>query len=230
MGYDVADYRDIHKPYGTMEQWSIIHQINTLGSRNLDRVETPPNETGTFGGILATMPTAFDILPTIGGSAWTYDEATEQYYLALFLPSQPDLNWENDHVRQAVREDIEFWLAKGVDGFRIDPMNLMSKHSDLLDAPIVFPDEKYQHGDMYFASGPRMHEYLQELRAKVFDKYDAMTVGELGFTKDVQSVVQYVAESRHELNMVFTGDIVDMDFGKDGKYTRHDFHPIPYVP
>ncbi|CAO3668210.1 unnamed protein product [Umbelopsis vinacea] len=248
MGYDVADYRAIHEPYGTLEQVEQLIEelharsmrlimdlvvnhtsdqhawfINSRSSRQSSKrdwyfwrdpkydasgMRQPPNNWRSI----------------FGGSAWTYDQSTDQYYLSLFLPSQPDLNWDNEAVRQAVYSDIEFWLDKGVDGFRIDSMNLMSKHPDLPDAPIIFPEEKYQPGDKWFASGPRMHEYLQEMR-KVFDKYDAMTVGELGFTKDAKSVLEYVSESRHELNMVFTGDIVDMDFGKEGKYLRDDFHP-----
>jgi alpha-glucosidase len=102
-------------------------------------------------------------------------------------------------------------------------MNLMSKHPDLPDGKIV-DDEPYQSGAEFFASGPKMHDYIREMRA-IFDEYDAMTVGELGFTKDEHSVSQYVAKDRHELNMVFTGDIVDMDFGPNGKYDRDDFHP-----
>ena len=127
-------------------------------------------------------------------------------------------------MRAATYDDMKFWLDRGVDGFRIDSMNLMSKHPDLPDAKVV-NDEPYQSGTEYFASGPRMHEYIQEMRREVFDKYDVMTVGELGFTKDEKSVTEYVAKDRHELNMLFTGDIVDMDFGAEGKYGRDDFHP-----
>lgn len=160
-----------------------------------------------------------------GGSAWHFDETTQQYYLALFLPSQPDLNWESEEMRQATYGDMKFWLDRGVRGFRIDSMNLMSKHPDLPDGKITDPESKYQDGSEYFASGPRMHQYIQELR-EVLDQYDdIMTVGELGFTKDEQSVSEYVAHDRHELNMVFTGDIVDIDFGPNGKYSRNDFHP-----
>jgi oligo-1,6-glucosidase len=141
----------------------------------------------------------------------------------LFLLSQPDLNWENYHMRQASHDDMRFWLDRGVDGIRIDSMNLMSKHPDLPDGTVV-NEEPYQSGAEYFASGPRMHDYIREMRA-VFDEYDTMTVGELGFTKDEQSVDEHVAKDRHELNMVFTGDIVNMDFGADGKYGRGSFHP-----
>jgi alpha-glucosidase len=103
-------------------------------------------------------------------------------------------------------------------------MNLSSKHPDLPDGKIV-NDEPYQSGAEFFASGPKMHDHMREMREKVFDQYDIMTVGELGFTKDEDTVSQYVAKDRHELNMLFTGDIVDMDFGPNGKYERNDFHP-----
>lgn len=160
-----------------------------------------------------------------GGSAWSFDEETQQYFLCIFLPSQPDLNWENEEMRRATYDDIRFWLDRGVRGFRIDSMNLMSKHPDLPDGKITDPNSKYQDGSEYFASGPRMHDYIREMR-KVLDEYDdIMTVGELGFTKDEQSVSAYVAKDRHELDMVFTGDIVDIDFGPSGKYSRNDFHP-----
>ena len=159
-----------------------------------------------------------------GGSAWHFDEPTQQYYLALFLPSQPDLNWTNADMRNATHDDMRFWLDRGVDGFRIDSMNLMSKHPDLPDGKVV-NDEPYQSGAEFFASGPRMHEYIREMREEVWDHYDVMTVGELGFTKDEDSVRQYVAKDRNELHMLFTGDIVDMDFGPTGKYERDDFHP-----
>jgi alpha-glucosidase len=159
-----------------------------------------------------------------GGSAWAFDEPTGQYYLALFLPSQPDLNWENAEMRKATHDEMRFWLDRGIDGFRIDSMNLMSKHPNLPDAKVI-NDEPYQSGMEFFASGPKMHDYIREIRTEVFDKYDVMTVGELGFTKDENSVSEYVANDRHGLNMVFTGDIVDMDFGPNAKYERNNFHP-----
>lgn len=126
-------------------------------------------------------------------------------------------------MRRAIYADMQFWLDKGADGFRIDSMNLMSKHPDLPDAPVTRPGDEFQPGDKYFASGPRMHEYIREMRGEVLDKYDCMTVGELGFTKDEASVASYIAKDRHELNMLFTGDIVDMDFGVNHKYERDDF-------
>ena len=248
MGYDVSDYRSIHAPYGTVED--VQKLIDELHSRNMrllmDLVvnhtsdahawfkESRSSKTNAKRDWYFWREPKYDSKGNrkepnnwksiFGGSAWHYDPQTEQYYLALFLPSQPDLNWANADMREATYDDMRFWLDRGVDGFRIDSMNLMSKHPDLPDGKIV-TDEQYQDGSEFFASGPKMHDYIREMRAKAFEPYQAMTVGELGFTKDEQSVSEYVAKDRNELDMVFTGDIVDMDFGPNTKYGRGEFHP-----
>lgn len=247
MGYDVSDYRDIHRPYGTLQDVeTLIKGCHERGIKILlDLVvnhtshehewfrESRSSKSSPKRDWYFWRDPKFDAdgnrkppnnwSSIFGGSAWTFDEPTGQYYLSLFLPEQPDLNWANEDMRQATYADMKFWLDKGADGFRIDSMNLMSKHPDLPDAPITRPDAEFQPGDKYFASGPRMHEYIREMREEVIDKYDCMTVGELGFTKDEASVASYVAKDRHELNMLFTGDIVDMDFGANHKYERDDF-------
>lgn len=158
-----------------------------------------------------------------GGSAWHWDEGSRQYYLALFLPEQPDLNWENEEMRRATYDDMHFWLKKGVDGFRIDSMNLMSKHLDLPDAEVTDPKSEWQNAAKWYASGPRMHEFIQEMRRDVFDKYDTMTVGELAGSNEADDVAKYVSQDRRELNCLFAGDIVNMDFGKDNKYGPGSF-------
>ncbi|WPH01867.1 glycoside hydrolase superfamily [Acrodontium crateriforme] len=248
MGYDIADYRSIHAPYGTVEDvQKLIDQLHAHKMRLLMDlvVNHTSDEHEWFKESRSSKENPkrdwyFWRDPKIdangkrkepnnwksifGGSAWHFDETTGQYYLALFLPSQPDLNWTSASMRQATYDDMRFWLDRGVDGFRIDSMNLMSKHPDLPDGKVI-NDEPYQSGAEFFASGPKMHDYIREMRTEVFDKYDAMTVGELGFTKDEQSVSEYIASDRHELNMLFTGDIVDMDFGAEAKYGRDDFHP-----
>ncbi|KAK3683268.1 hypothetical protein LTR37_020381 [Vermiconidia calcicola] len=248
MGYDVADYRSIHAPYGTVEDVQrLIDELHTHQMRILmDLVvnhtsdqhdwfrESRKSTSNPKRDWYFWRDPKYDAQGNrrepnnwksiFGGSAWHFDDATQQYYLALFLPSQPDLNWANEDMRKATYGDMIFWLDRGVDGFRIDSMNLMSKHPDLPDGKVL-NDEPYQSGAEFFASGPRMHEYVREMREQVFDKYDIMTVGELGFTKDEKSVSEYVAKDRHELNMLFTGDIVDMDFGPTTKYGRDDFHP-----
>ncbi|SMY22237.1 unnamed protein product [Zymoseptoria tritici ST99CH_1A5] len=248
MGYDVSDYRSIHAPYGTVEDvQNLIDQLHAQNMRLLmDLVVNHTSDEHAWFKESRSSKTSskrdwyFWRDPKLdndgnrkepnnwksifGGSAWHFDDMTGQYYLALFLPSQPDLNWDNEDMREATYDDMRFWLDRGVDGFRIDSMNLSSKHPDLPDGKVV-NDEPYQSGAEFFASGPKMHDHMREMREKVFDKYDIMTVGELGFTKDEQTVSQYVAKDRHELNMLFTGDIVDMDFGPNGKYERSDFHP-----
>lgn len=252
MGYDVADYRDIHEPYGTLQDAeALITACHARGLRVLfDLVvnhtsdqhawfresrsaRTSPKRDWYLWRDPKTGPDGARRPPNnwasiFGGSAWTWDEPTGQYYLSLFLPSQPDLNWACADMRAAAHADMAFWLDRGVDGFRIDSMNLMSKHPDLPDAPVTDPGREFQSGDLYFASGPRMHEYVREMRREVFDKYSSggrrvMTVGELGFTKDEGSVAEYVGRARGELDMVFTGDVVDMDFGAGHKYGRDDF-------
>lgn len=248
MGYDVSDYRSIHAPYGTVEDVQelidLLHAndirllmdlvVNHTSDEHAWFKESRSSKTNPKRDWYIWRDPIYDArgqrkepnnwASIFGGPAWQFDEHTGQYYLALFLPSQPDLNWESEDMRKAAHDDMRFWLDRGVDGFRIDSMNLMSKHPDLPDGKII-NDEPYQSGAEFFASGPRMHDYIREMRTKVFDKYDIMTVGELGFTKDENSVREYVAKDRHELNMLFTGDIVDMDFGAEAKYGRNDFHP-----
>ncbi|KAJ6002739.1 alpha-amylase [Penicillium sp. IBT 35674x] len=248
MGYDVSDYRSIHAPYGTVEDVQelidLLHAndirllmdlvVNHTSDEHAWFKESRGSKTNPKRDWYIWRDPKYDAqgqrkepnnwASIFGGPAWQFDEHTGQYYLALFLPSQPDLNWESEDMRRAAHDDMRFWLDRGVDGFRIDSMNLMSKHPDLPDAKII-NEEPYQSGAEFFASGPRMHDYIREMRTEVFDNYDIMTVGELGFTKDENSVRAYVAQDRHELNMLFTGDIVDMDFGVEAKYGRDDFHP-----
>ncbi|KAF5025506.1 hypothetical protein F66182_2411 [Fusarium sp. NRRL 66182] len=231
MGYDVSDYREIHGPYGTIQHVeALIHGCHERSIKVLlDLVvnhtshehewfrESRSSRTSPKRDWYFWRDPKFDSdghrrppnnwASIFGGSAWT---------AARLELGQRDM-------RQATYADMKFWLDKGADGFRIDSMNLMSKHPSLPDAPVTRPGAEFQPGDKYFASGPRMHEYIREMREQVMDKYDCMTVGELGFTKDEQSVASYVAKDRHELNMLFTGDIVDMDFGPNHKYERDDF-------
>lgn len=248
MGYDISDYRQIHAPYGSVADVDeLIIGCHERGIRVLlDLVVNHSSDQHAWFQESRTSKSSakrdwyfwrdakYDSTGTrkppnnwasvFGGSAWHWDELSQQYYLALFLPSQPDLNWEHDDMRKATYDDMRFWLDKGVDGFRIDSMNLMSKVTSLPDAPITDPSSEWQSGAKYFASGPRMHEYIQEMRREVFDKYErCMTVGELGFTKDAESVRKYVDPKRHELNCLFAGDIVDMDFGSTHKYGKGEF-------
>lgn len=124
----------------------------------------------------------------------------------LFAKEQPDLNWENAECRKAIYNSaIRFWLEKGVDGFRIDTVNMYSKGpvAELKDAPIVNPGVYDQPAWSLFTNGPRMHEFLREMNSTVLDKYDTMTVGELPHTPDPGKVLDYVSAASKELSMVF---------------------------
>lgn len=137
------------------------------------------------------------------GSAWEYDEATDEYYLRLFAREQPDLNWENPKVRAAVHDIMRFWLDKGADGFRLDVINFVSKPQD-------FPDSKQEvlPGSELYSAGPRLHEYLKELGA-ILHEYDAFSVGEMPCVRDLNEVIKSVNGDRGELSMIFHFELYD---------------------
>ncbi|KAG5651663.1 hypothetical protein H0H81_007886 [Sphagnurus paluster] len=145
------------------------------------------------------------------GSAWEYDEGTEEYYLHLYVAKQPDLNWENPAVRDAVWDLMRFWIDRGCDGFRMDVINLISKVDGLPDAPITDPEHEYQLASEYFANGPRVHEFVNEMNQKVLSAHDLITVGETPFTHDAGQLAAYVLPANNELNMVFHFELMDLD-------------------
>ena len=146
------------------------------------------------------------------GSVWEWDEHTQEYYLHLFCPEQPDLNWENEETRKAIyKSAMEFWLERGVDGFRVDTVNMYSK-GEMLDAPITDPGSEWQFAGYQYCNGPRMKEFLGEMN-EVLSKYDAMTVGECPNTPDMARVLEYVSAKEKQLNMVFQFDVVDVGQG-----------------
>ncbi len=156
------------------------------------------------------------------GPAWKYDEKTDMYYLHLFSVKQPDLNWENQKVRKEVFDMMTRWCKKGIDGFRMDVISLISK-------PEGFPDAKVVglYGDMNIcANGPKVHDYLKEMNQKVLSKFDIMTVGETaGVTLD--EAKRYANSEGSELNMVFQFEHMNLDSGEKFKWsTKH----IPLVP
>lgn len=131
------------------------------------------------------------------GSAWEYDETTDEYYLRLFAREQPDLNWENPAVRAAAHETMRFWLDRGADGFRIDVINFISKNQSFPDS-----DKRVLRGTEHYACGPRLHEYLKELGA-ILKEYDAFSVGEMPCVDDQKELIKAVAADRNELSMIF---------------------------
>jgi glycosidase len=151
------------------------------------------------------------------GSAWKYDEQTDEYYLHLFAPEQPDLNWENPNVRAAVHKIMRYWLDKGVSGFRLDVINFISKDQRFLDVPVVDRTKPYPEGAKYYACGPRIHEYLQELGG-ILKEYDAFSVGEMPSVYDPSEILNAVGFDRQELGMAFQFEIMDIDHGPQGKF------------
>lgn len=133
------------------------------------------------------------------GSAWQYDEASEEYYLHLYEPSQPDLNWDNPAVREAVKSIMRFWLSRGVDGFRMDVINFISKPQDFPDGD---PKLAFHIGSEHYGAGPRIHEYLHEL-GSILREYGAFNVGEMPCVTDLSEIVKSVGHDRGELNMIF---------------------------
>ncbi|KAM0483547.1 hypothetical protein ACHAPX_002038 [Trichoderma viride] len=147
------------------------------------------------------------------GSAWEYDEATDEYYLRLFCKEQPDLNWENPAVREAVHDIMRFWLGRGIDGFRMDVINFISKDQRFPDS-----DKPVMKGYEYYACGPRCHEFLKELGA-ILKEYDAFNVGEMPCVDDENEIIKAVGADRGELSMIFYFEHMTLDYGPKGKFS-----------
>ena len=156
------------------------------------------------------------------GPTWTWDEHTGQYYLHIFSRKQPDLNWENPDVRQAVYTMMRWWLDRGVDGFRMDVINMISKDRSLPDTPHR-PGSLYGPGDQYFTCGPRNHEFLQEMYREVFADRPGhvLTVGEMPDVTVAEAAL-FTAPDRHELDMVFQFEHVRLDHGAH----KFDLRPV----
>ncbi|KAI9015107.1 glycoside hydrolase family 13 protein [Gaertneriomyces semiglobifer] len=235
MGYDISDYRDIHPEFGTMTDFDNLlaglHErgiklvmdlvVNHTSFQHNWFLESKKSKDNPYRDWYFWRPPKFDekgnrMPPNnwesiFGGSAWTYDEATGEYYLHLFASQQPDLNWDNSEVRESVYDMMHFWLRRGIDGFRMDVINLISKVPGLPDAPIVNPGMPFQPGFEFFVNGPRVHQYMREMNDRVLSHYDIMTVGEMPCGVDPDHAVKYVAADRNELNMVFTFDHMNLD-------------------
>ncbi|KAK4046718.1 hypothetical protein OIO90_006471 [Microbotryomycetes sp. JL221] len=238
LGYDISDYKDVHRPYGTVaDAERLIETVHEHGMKIIfDLVinhtshehewfkESRSSKTNPKRDWYIWRPARYidgerhppcNWRGAFGGSVWEWDEHTEEYYLHLFTPEQPDVNWENPTLRQALYDDaVKFWLDKGCDGFRIDTVNMYSKFLDFPDVPVVDPNTPWQPAPQYFSNGPRLHEFLQELNRETFSKYDCMTIGECPHTPDLDKVLEFVAAARKELNMVIQFDLADLDHGR----------------
>ena len=243
-GYDISDYRQIDELFGTNEQYEELlaglHRrgiklimdlvVNHTSSEYPGFVESrssrdsPRRDSywwrdarpGFTPGEPGAEPNNWRSL--FGGSAWTYDQHTRQYYLHLFTPQQPDLNWETARVRERVYAMMNWWLDKGVDGFRMDVINFISKDPALPDG-VADSSGVWGDGSPYYINGPRIHEFLQEMHRKVFSERggDYLSVGETpGAT--VEQAQLYTDRRRHEVDMVFQFEHVSLDHGPGGKF------------
>ncbi len=224
-GYDISDYCSIMPEFGSMDDFEeLLEQTHQRGMRLvLDLVanhcsdehrwfeEAKKSKDNPYRDYFHWRKPGNDGEPPnnwksfFGGSAWEFDEASGEYYLHLFTRKQPDLNWENPKVRQEIYEAMRFWLDKGVDGFRMDVIPLISKREGYPDAPNVGFRKVIE--DVY-ANGPRVHEYLREMTEKVISKYDAFSLAE-GVGINHHEAGLYVNHDRKELNMLYHFDILE---------------------
>lgn len=218
-GYDISDYRDIMTEFGTMADFdAMLAEAHRLGIRIV--MDLVVNHTSDEHAWFVESRKSADNpyrdyyiwkAPRDGkepnnwescfsGSAWQYDAATGMYYLHCFSKKQPDLNWENETVRDEVYDMMTWWCEKGIDGFRMDVISMISKDPAYPDGPVA--DGIY--GDLYphVANGPRVHEFLQEINRRVLSKYDLLTVGETPRVT-VEEARRYANAEGTELNMVF---------------------------
>ena len=240
-GYDISDYRRIYEEYGTMEDYEELlceaHKrsirilmdlvVNHTSDEHNWFIESRKSKDNPYRDYYIWKDPVNGKEPNnwggaFGGSAWEYDPQTQMYYLHLFSKKQPDLNWENEKVRQEVYDMMKFWCEKGIDGFRMDVISMISKDQR-------FPDGEMNNGlygdfGPYCVHGPRVHEFLQEMNQKVLSKYDIMTVGETaGVT--IEEAQKYAGDDRNELNMVFQFEHVESGCGDYGKWmtAKYDF-------
>ncbi|MDN6385152.1 MAG: alpha-glucosidase [Alkalibacterium sp.] len=217
-GYDISDYQAIHPDFGTMEDMNQLIKeadsrdikiimdlvVNHTSDEHKWFVEAKKSKDNKYRDYYIWRDPVNDDLPndlksTFSGPAWEYDEKTEQYYLHLFSKKQPDLNWENEEVRQAIYDMMNFWLDKGIGGFRMDVIDLIGKK----------PDEKIT------GNGPKLHDYLQETHELTLKNKDVMTVGETwGATPETAKL--YSDPERDELSMVFQFEHMQLDEQANG--------------
>ena len=233
-GYDISDYYAINPQFGTMEDFDLLlSEAHQRGIRIV--MDIVVNHTSTehawFQSALGDKNSPYrdyyiwkdpvgGQAPTnwqskFGGNAWELDEATGQYFLHLFAKEQADLNWENPVVREEVKDVISFWAEKGVDGFRLDVINLISKQQD-------FSNDDIGDGRRFYTDGPRVHEYLKEISEAVFQKYGSVTVGEMSSTT-LEHCQQYSNVDNSELSMVFNFHHLKVDYTNGEKWTNAPF-------
>ncbi|MEA7602948.1 alpha,alpha-phosphotrehalase, partial [Salmonella enterica subsp. enterica serovar Agona] len=228
-GYDVANYTAIDPTYGTLDDFDeLVAQAKARGIRIiLDMVfnhtstqhawfREALNKESPYRQFYIWRDGTPDVCPNnwqskFGGSAWRWHSQSEQYYLHLFAPEQADLNWENPAVRAELKKVCEFWADRGVDGLRLDVVNLIAKDQN-------FPDDPTGDGRRFYTDGPRAHTFLREMNRDVFTPRNLMTVGEMSSTT-LENCQQYAALSGDELSMTFNFHHLKVDYPNGEKWT-----------
>jgi Glycosidases len=234
-GYDISDYYEIMPEFGTMADWEeMLAEAHRLGLKLI--MDLVVNHTSDEHSWFIESRSSRDNpkrdfyiwRPGEPGrepnnwrsfftpSAWEYDSATREYYLHLFSKKQPDLNWSNTAVKEEIFKMMRWWLDKGIDGFRMDVINLLAKASGLPDSPKTDPSG-YVFDINLYANQPGIHELIREMHQKVLKHYDIMTVGETCNVTPEEALL-YVGENRQELNMLFQSEMMGIDNGPDGKW------------
>ncbi|PKR77907.1 glucohydrolase [Halalkalibacillus sediminis] len=223
-GYDIRNYYEIMEEFGTMEDFDLLlSEVHARGMKLI--MDLVVNHTSDEHEWFKKYPDHYfwrdqpnNWNSVFGGPAWEYSEERDQYYLHIFSKKQPDLNWENPVVREKIYEMMRWWLNKGIDGFRMDVINFISKDPTLPDGPDG-------DGSRYFMNGPRVHEFLREMHEEVLQHYDCMTVGEMpGATPEDAQV--YTNPDNHELDMIFTFEHMDLD---QHSHEKWDFKKLDLI-
>ena len=239
-GYDISDYRNIMKDFGTMADFdTLLHEMhrrhiklvmdlvvnhssdehNWFKQSRSSRNSLYRNYYHWWNAERGKPPYRWSFFD-INSDAWKYDTPTNAYYLHYFSRKQPDLNWENPQVRREVYDIMKFWLDKGIDGFRMDAFQFVAKDTSFPPFPKGYEKNVIQ----YYGMGPHLHEYLQEMNREVISKYDVMTVAE-GAGNTLQDAMDLVAPERHELDMAYHFEGIDVGHF-DPNYSLLEFKKV----
>lgn len=237
-GYDISDYQAILAEFGTMHEFDQLlaglHQrgmkllmdlvVNHCSAEHYWFQEAKKSKDNAYRdyffwqkgeGLNGDIPPN-NWQSVFSGSAWQKSDLTDEYYLHIFSKKQPDLNWGNDRLRKSLYAMMNWWFERGVDGFRMDVINMISK-VDVLPSVEGVIENSLAWGGKYFMNGPRLHEHLKELNRQVLSKWDCMTVGEC-FDIDVEQGRNLVGKDRKELDMLFQMEHMALDHGPGGKW------------
>lgn len=236
MGYDISNYQEIMEEFGTMEDFdrllALAHHkgiriimdlvVNHTSDEHAWFIESRKSTDNPYRDLYIWRKGNGSKEPNnwasfFTPSAWKYDDITGEYYLHLFSEKQPDLNWENPRLREKIYEMMNWWLDKGIDGFRMDVINLIAKKEGFPDGNGEQTISGYTFCPEHFANQEKLHEYLKEMRRACFDGRDCMCVGETPFVNP-KIGQRFIDTDAKELDMIFQFELMDIDSGKSGKW------------